>query len=88
MYSKISNAVLSSYYGEQHSPGYAENINSTKVAFLKLEINVIPKLHAMFDHVSKSCLLAGRGLAPWSEQTSESIHHDFADLRKFYGKTQ
>ena len=83
MYSKISNAVVSSYYGEQHSQGYAEDINSSTIAFLKLETNFLPELHAIFDQVCKSCLLTGRGLASWSEQTSESIHPGFSDVGKF-----
>ena len=27
--------------------------------------------------VQEFCALAGRGLEPWSEQASGSIHHDF-----------
>ena len=72
------NTVVSSCYGDQLSQGYAEDINSFKIAFLKLGINVTPKIHAIFHHVSEFCSLTGRGLAPWSEQTSESIHHDFS----------
>ena len=37
-----------------------------------------PKLHALVYHVGEFCLLTGRGVGPWSEQTGESIHHDFS----------
>ena len=35
-------------------------------------------------HVSEFCELKGIGLAPWSEQTSESLHHDFNQVWENY----
>ena len=52
--------------------------------YLSLEIDVTPKVHAVMYHVSEFCELKGMGLAPWSEQTSESVHHDFNLLWEKY----
>ena len=45
---------------------------------MKLKINnVTPKTPAMVYHVDEFCSLKGPALAAWSEQTGESVHHDF-----------
>ena len=33
-------------------------------------------------HIEEFCSLTDHGLAPWSEQTGESIHHDFKETWK------
>ena len=44
---------------------------------MALNISVTPKVHAVMYHVADFCNLKGMGLAPWSEQTSKSLHRDF-----------
>ena len=46
-------------------------------AYLDLGINLTPKVHTVMHHAQDFCTLTGRGLGPWSEQASKSIHHDF-----------
>ena len=42
--------------------------------------HVTPKVHAVFFHVEDFCASVNDGLGPWSEQSSESVHHDFGVL--------
>ena len=46
---------------------------------MKLGITVTPKVHTVMYHVAEFCIMTGRGLGPWSEQTGESVHHDFKE---------
>ena len=66
-----------SCYGFGLHPSYKLNISNFKREFLKLNISVTPKVHVVFHHVEEFCSLKGMGLGPWSEQTSESLHHEF-----------
>ena len=63
------------YYGI--SPDFEERIDAFKECYMALSISVTPKVHAVIYHVADFCNLTGMGLAPWNEQTSESLHHDF-----------
>ena len=64
-------------YGFELAPDYQSKIRKFSRAYLDLRINVTPKVHAVMHHISEFCEKTGRGLGPWSEQASESIHHDF-----------
>ena len=44
---------------------------------MDLGVSVTPKVPAVMYHIEEFCEMKGMGLAPWSEQTSESLHHDF-----------
>ena len=35
-------------------------------------------------HIIEVCKITGRGLRPWSEQTGESVHHNFKETWKKY----
>ena len=71
------NDVVSACYGDDLQLDYANKIKVFSGEYRKLGINITPKIHAVMFHIEEFCTLTGRGLAPWSEQTSESIHHDF-----------
>jgi len=71
------NNVVDACYGDELQENYTTKIKEFSLAYKKLGINITPKIHAVMFHVEEFCSLTGRGLAPWSEQTSESIHHDF-----------
>ena len=77
---KSFNEVVISCYGQKLSPLYEEKISVFKSQYMKLNINVTPKVHAVYHHVSEFCKLTNKGLAPWSEQTTESLHHDFNQI--------
>ena len=52
--------------------------------YMKLGISVTSKVHAVIFHIAEFCEMTGRGLGPWSEQTGESVHHDFKETWKRY----
>lgn len=74
---KSLNEVVGACYGYELHPDYKEKIKNFTNAYLALKIRVTPKVHAVMHHITDFCHLTGRGLGPWSEQTSEAIHHDF-----------
>ena len=74
---RLFNDVVDACYGDELQENYTTKIKEFSLAYKKLGINITPKIHAVMFHVEEFCSLTGRGLAPWSEQTSESIHHDF-----------
>ena len=79
--------MVTACYGDELSSDYIEKIREFAKAFTKLGINVTPKVHAVIYHIADFCSLSGRGLAPWSEQTVESLHHDFNKTwEKFFVK--
>ena len=49
---------------------------------MQLEISVTPKVHAVMFHIEEFCDMTGKGLGPLSEQTSESLHHEFTESWK------
>ena len=51
---------------------------------MKLGITVTPKVYAVMFHIAEFCLMTGRGLGLWSEQTRESVHHVFKETWKRY----
>ena len=71
------NDVVESCYGADLHPEYEKKIMEFKTNYLKLGINISPKIHAVFYHVPDFCKRTNQSLGPFSEQASESIHHDF-----------
>lgn len=71
------NEVVISCYGNVLIPDFEEIICKFKNSYFQLGISVTPKVHAVIYHIPEFCKYAGMGLGPWSEQTSESLHHDF-----------
>ena len=51
---------------------------------MKLGITVTLKVHAVMFHIIEFCLMTGRELGPWSEETGKSVHHDFKEIWKRY----
>ena len=71
------NDVVISCYGDELKEDYISKINTFALAYQDLRINITPKIHAVVYHIKEFCSLTKRGLAPWSEQTGESLHSDF-----------
>jgi hypothetical protein len=74
--------VVRACYSHTLADDYERVIEKFRASFMSLRISVTPKVHAVFYHVSEFCTMTDKGLGPWSEQTSESIHHDFAETWK------
>ena len=76
------NEVVSSCYGDELKDNYIERIQSFSLAYKRLGISFTPKIHAVIFHIPEFCAVTGRGLAPWSEQTTEALHYDFEQTWK------
>ena len=70
-------AVRKSCFGEHLSSTFMSDIELFRSAYMKLQISVTPKIHAIIDHVPEFCQLKKVGLGKFSEQASESVHSDF-----------
>lgn len=77
-------SVVKATYGTYLQSDFEEKITVFKEKYMALNINVTPKVHAVFHHIAEFCQIKQMGLAHWSEQTSESLHHDFAEAWKNY----
>ena len=69
--------VVDSCYGTELSADFEDRIHEFRHAFNALEINVTPKIHAVFHHIPQFCLKYATGLGRHSEQASESVHAHF-----------
>ena len=69
--------VVTSCFGTSLDSNYRENIQRFRDAYMDLSVRVTPKIHAVFHHIAEFCERKGCGLGPYSEQASESVHHDF-----------
>lgn len=79
------NEVVVSCFSWDLSQGYRAKILQFMKSYLEIDdLPVTPKVHAIFFHVAELCEMRGCGLAAFSEQTSESIHHDFLSLWECY----
>ena len=74
---KALNDVLAACYGYELAADYATKIKKFSRAYLDLGIKVPTKVHTVMLHAQQIWALTGRKLEPWSEEASESIHHDF-----------
>lgn len=54
------------------------------MAYIDLDVNVTPKVHAVIWHVPQFCARFNEGLGRCSEQAGESVHHDFAKTWENY----
>ena len=81
---KLFNQVVSSCYGSELHPEFEYKIATFAKCYMKLVISVIPKIHTVIFHIIEFCKITGRGPGPWSEQTGESVHHDFEEIWKKY----
>ena len=74
--------------------GYGDRIKEFKRSLNHLRdakgkpINIINKMHILFEHVEDFCILTNRGLGYYSEQAKEAIHHDFKSTQSLYTTKQ
>ena len=76
------NGVVESCYSTILLDNYKQKIEEFRQKYITLKISVTPKIHAVFFHVAEFCEIVQTGLGPWSEQTAESLHHDFGQMWK------
>ena len=79
---KSLDAVVDSCFGKDLADDFKEHIQAFKVKYLDLVklglVNVTPKIHTIFHHISEFCDLEGVGLGRHSEQARESVHCSFS----------
>ena len=69
--------VVHSCFGMDLDPNYNLCVQKFIDSCLALDINITPKLHAIFHHVPEFCAKFEKGLGLFSEQSFESLHHNF-----------
>ena len=74
---KKFNAVRLSCFGQTLDEDYQAKIDAFEASFKKLNMNSFPKIHHIVKHVPQFCERYGP-LGPYSEQTFESVHQEFA----------
>ena len=73
--------VRKSCFGSIKQSDHLWHIKKFEDSYKDLHIPVTPKVHAVLDHIQD--FLEDKedvGLGPYSEQASESVHHDFNRL--------
>ena len=74
---KLFDNVVKSCFGYELIENYQDAIQQFRIGYMNLNISVTPKVHAVMYHVEEFCSLTEKGLGAWSEQTSESLYHEF-----------
>ena len=78
-------SVRESCFSNTLDPDFKDEIRRLSELWLEAELTVTPKAHVLFAHVAQFLDFQNKdraegdklGLAYWSEQTTESAHHDF-----------
>ena len=78
------NTVRNACFGKYLLPNYKDEITSFHKEYLKLNLSVTPKVHALICHVPQYCDNTGMGLGISSEQASEAVHADFKRVWERY----
>ncbi|PAA77883.1 hypothetical protein BOX15_Mlig011119g7 [Macrostomum lignano] len=71
------NAIRLACFGQTLANDFALHIARFQTTCQFLQLNVTPKMHALFHHVPTFCSKSGKALGSFSEQTVESAHSDF-----------
>ena len=80
---RLFNVVRKACFSKVLLPNYAEAIRDFQRAVENLrdvkgnKINIINKMHVLFEHVEMYCTLQQHGLGFVSEQAVEAVHHDY-----------
>lgn len=69
--------VVNSCFATVLNPKFEDYIIQFRKSYVDLKINITPKVHAVFFHVTYFCSKMHRGLGFFSEQAMESVHSDF-----------
>ena len=76
--------VVAGSFGMVQSKTIQADIRAFEIAFMKLGISVTPKVHAVIEHLPEFLALGYGPLGPYSEQTTEAAHYDFAKIWAHY----
>ena len=76
--------VKESCFSHELHPDFRKIIKNFEKIYLSAGMDMFPKLHILCCHVADFCEREGIGMALFSEQASESVHHTFKDVDKRY----
>ena len=76
--------VVTTCFSDTLDPDYRTAISRFTDCYMALGIRVTSKVHTVFHHVAEFCDSRKCDLGPWSEQCTESVHHDFVQLWEDY----
>ena len=70
--------VVVACFGQDLDPCFRASIMEFKKSYRSLGISVTPKVHCVFQNVTKFLEMMGlkTGLGEWSEHAMESVHHN------------
>ena len=74
------NIVVAGSFGKFESKFIIKEIYAFETAFMKLNISVTPKVHAVFEHLPEFLNLGYGPLGYYSEQATEASHYDFTPV--------
>ena len=76
--------VKDSCFSHSLHPDLRKIIKNFETVYLSTGMSMFPKLHILCCHVPDFCEREGIGMALFSEQASESVHHYFKSVEKRY----
>ena len=71
------NDVVEACFGAKLADDYIMKIHKFRRDYSKLGFSITPKIHTVFFHIEDFCEYSGMALGAFSEQTAESLHHEF-----------
>ena len=80
--------VVEASFGRVLHPDFETYVASFQRSYCKLRISVTTAVHIVFVHLPQFCKLMHTSLGPFSEQASESVHHDFKTMWSMSGTRQ
>ena len=72
--------VVDACFGTELDRNFKNFITAFELSYKDLDINITPKVHAVIFHVTDFCEKNQVGLATYSEQAMEAVHHDFKNM--------
>jgi len=84
-FTKLNN-VRVACFGKELEPNMETTVSDFRTAYLDLGVSVTTAAHVIMNHVVQFCRFHQSALGKYSEQASESVHRDFANLWEKCGK--
>ena len=73
-------SVRKACFGQKLDPDFGKKIKYFEKRYKDLGISITPKAHILFTHVFEWCTIYQESLGIYSEQSGESLHHDFKSV--------
>jgi len=80
--------VVEATFGRILQPDFESHVRCFQESYSKLRITVTTAVHIVCVHLPQFCKLEHSSLSKFSEQASESVHHDFKSMWSMSGTRQ